>query len=640
MGWIATGYGPTNSGAAIGAVTGHFSSMMSFASGAYSTALGLIGEMSSIADVSFDGSVDVPDVLIEIGDFSPPDKPGDISTQYTAPSTPSYDSMDAVSIDISGVFPTLSVGAPVLSLGDEPNPLGGESIPSTPSISYPNFPGRPNYSLPNPPSIHDIQIPSPPSVDVGEFSEIITLPVIPEPTPAYYESSQYSSPIYEAMISWVLDGIRDGGTGLGPDVEDAIWRRAQDRVAAENEDALINTLAFFESRGWDLPPGALQGAVLEITNQNTRNLTQVSDDIAIAEAKLAQENTHFVLTLSKDLEGMLRTFFIENENRILQAAIAIAQNAVEVYKAKIQKLGFDVEVYRVKAEVYKTRIEAALARVEVFKAQVEAAKVSAEVQQLLVQIYTAQLQAVNVIADIYKTDMQAAAIQVDAEKLKIDIFRSQIEAYAATINAKTAEWEGYKARMQGEAVKASIYETQVKAYGIQVDATSSEMQARVEVAKAQIEYQKARIANNSNLVEQYKAEIQGAIAQVESATDIYKAEASMYEAEGKVLVSQYSAQTELVQARVAAAKLQVDAAIAELDAQVKSFVAIQGIRMEGVKGAAAVAAQLAAGAMSAVHASAAIGYNGSDNNAFSSSLAAQQVAYSAVTHNTNINKNG
>jgi hypothetical protein len=636
MGWRE----PQYAGQTVGLVDNQFGAMMAFAYDAYNSAAGLLTEMASLTADGFIASVAVPEVTIEIADMDYPERPGTISASYSAPSIPTYQQLDAMSVDINTLFPSFTLGAPPdIDLGTEPDPLAGESIPASPSINYPSYPGSPSYSLPNPPTIQSIQIPSPPDVAVGEFNDELILPQVDEPGDLNYHSGVYSSPIWDETIAWVLDGIRNGGTGLGADVEDAIFARAQDRIAIENEKALNEALQFMESRGWTAPPGALAGMALEVGHQSTRNLTQVSDEIAIAQAELAQKNTHFVLSLSKDLEGLLRSFFIENERRLLEAAVAVANNAVEIYKAKIMRLQFDVEAYKVRAEVYKTRIQAALARVELFKAQIEAAKVSAEVQELLVKIYTAQLGAVSVVVDIYKTEMQAAAIQTEAEKLKVDIFKAQIDAYAATINAKTSEWEGYKARMQGEIAKAQFYGEQVKAYAVQVNAAAEMQKGEIAEAEISLEYQKAKMANNANLVEQYKAEIQGAVAELSAAVDVYKAEASMYESEGKVNASMYSAQTQLVQARVAAARMALDGAIAELDAQVKVFAASAGIKMDGMKGAAAVAAQLCAGAMSGIHASASLGYSGADSNSTSTASTQQDVSYRSINFNNNHNWN-
>jgi hypothetical protein len=119
------------------------------------------------------------------------------------------------------------------------------------------------------------------------------------------------------------------GTGLGADVEAAIWARMRSRQETQNTNQYYEAENYFASRGFTLPPGALSGKLNEISIELERNNTYLNNDITIEQAKLAQTNTHFLL--SESWKAIVGT--IESE---VNAIVAMNKSIYDKYLAELE----------------------------------------------------------------------------------------------------------------------------------------------------------------------------------------------------------------------------------------------------------------------------------------------------------------
>ena len=153
-------------------------------------------------------------------------------------------------------------------------------------------------------------------------------------------------------------------------------------------------------------------------------------------------------------------------------------------------------------------------------------------------------------------------------------------------------------------------------------------------------------ASNKNKIDSATAIMEAGIKIFESQikknladVDLYKAEAQAYEANAKALgaiagvdVALYEAQTNYNVARS-------NILVKEIDLQIKQLEVQLNITNDIAKSVADVASRLAAGAMSAVNASASIGWSGSDSNSVSNGSTYSMISSGSesVSENTNHN---
>ncbi len=489
-----------------------------------------------------------------------------------------------------------------------------------PQINMPNVPSAPNISLPDPPAIDEIPMPSPPDIRIPLFDSELPAPIIDIPGDFNWQETPYYSEVWCNLLNNVLDGLKNGGTGLDPEVEQEIWDRAKRRQSIEDDATMRKIRDTYSARGYDMPPGALGGAEIEAYRNADLNKQNLNSDIAVKQAELAQANTNFILDKGVQLEQILRGFHDSQANRSFEAAKMIFQSGIEIMNARIAKSNLELEKYKADAAVYESRVKAALTAVEVYKAQVEAAKVSSDVQKNLVQIYGMQIEAVNTYVKMYATQMEAVKVAAQIEQTKMEIYNLETKAYIARMEAEKIKFDIYSTQVEAEKAKATMYAEQVRAYI-----------AEVEAAKAQLEAEniklEAVLKQNTMKIEKYRGELTGYTAEIDaigkelSATvDVFRAEIQAYSAETNADAAYYDTKIKEIDAKIMEARFNLEKATAEVKATTDGYVAIKSLEEKGTEGIMNVGAQLSASAMNAVNASASTSFSQGEDYSWRQSL--------------------
>lgn len=546
-------------------------------------------------------------------------------------------------LELDTEIPTLDVARPIFSqvpsiptmpefnIGFSPPQWSAISKPvlneipapgDAPGLVTPVIPPMPVIHLPEAPTLSAIVLPSAPESILPTFDAVKPSSELILPEPFAFNEPIYQSDLWTELMQKILTDIRNGGTGLDIDIENSIWSRAYARLLEEKAKALRAIETKFGPSGLDLPQGALAGAILDLESDWARKTEDQSLSIAIEQAKLAQTNTHFMVEQGIKCEGVLRQFFNDQNNRILEASKQIALVGIEVFKSTVALHNAKVEQYKAEASVFESRVRAAQQEIELYRSKVEGAKVSAEVQSLLVEIYQKQIQAVESQIKIYATNLENAKIQAEVNAAAIQAYKTHVDAYIARLTGEKLKLEIYEAEMNGEKSKADIYRSQVEAFSATISAEAKRTDVNIAVADSAIK-------QNVALVDLYKADLSAYTARIDAilkalSTKVtgFQAEVSAYNAETQAEASYYSVQEAEIDAKVKVATLQMQLGVAEMDAVIKSYTSLNTLRIEGLKGIMDVSAQLTASSLSAVHASASVGHSTSISSASQTSLSA------------------
>lgn len=269
------------------------------------------------------------------------------------------------------------------------------------------------------------------AVAPGEFTLSYTTPtrpvvaVSPLDSVFLFSGSNYTSSIAQDIIDKITDTFENGGTGLDAAVEAAILQRALTRK--ESKDAALYQEAeeYFASRGWVLPNGMLSGRLLEIQKLIAQEDDQLSYEIMVMQAQLADQNTRHNLEQAIALEVALRTYYLNNELKDLEVAKALST-------ATIQSFMSNVEAMKLSISMYETDVTAMVALID---AQTKA--------------YLGEVQAYAARADAYKSvvDAKAAVFMAEASvvkteaDIKIAVLDAELRAFlgVAQLDAAAAE---------------------------------------------------------------------------------------------------------------------------------------------------------------------------------------------------------
>lgn len=436
--------------------------------------------------------------------------------------------------------PDFTASAPAVDLPQPPD----ATLPAAPTpveVREVTLPEAPAVVLPTAPTIADIALPDVPAIVIPEFTSTLPIDtlVVPSNTFAFYEAA-YQSELLDATKAKLLDGLENGGYGIEPADEAALWDRARDReveAASAQMDDLINQVA---SRGFPVPPGDMLVALQRAQQELLDKMSSVSRDIALKRADLYVDNRKFTIGEVRGLETVLIGYHTSVQERALNAAKATLDASIQVYNAQVSKYNAQLDAYKTEAQVFESRLRAALSHIEIYKAEIEGKRVASEIQRTRVEVYNAQINGVNAVINLYKTRMEAAQVQAQIEQLRLSAYRTMVEAFATQVQAKTAEFGLYESRIKGEMSKVQIYDTQARAYvavvqgaKVRSDVEIARLNAQVTIAQQTIDEFKARIAAYQSDIEGqariigaranvYTAQTQGAAAQSNAISEAYR----------------------------------------------------------------------------------------------------------------------
>ena len=491
---------------------------------------------------------------------------------------------------------------PELNFPAAPNLTIGQA-PVLPQVRDVAIPDAPTIVLPDAPAFLSLQTHSFGGINLHEdwldkLDDIPTLSIL-QPAPfAYSPGARYASQLLDNLKAQLNARIQ-GGTGLSPAVEQAIWGRALDRetvVALAREQEVMRGA---EALGFPLPSGVLAGQLQDARREYHDKLSGLSRDIAIKQAELEQANLQQATQLALQLESTLLEDTYKLEVLAIDAAKAAADNAIAAHNAAIEHFKALLAGYQAYASAYETVIRAELNKVEVFKALLSAEQTKADINKSLVERYKAEIDGSMAAVQIYQARIGAAKTLVELEGTRIQAGAEQVKAFVATVNAETAKADLYKTTISAEAAKVEAVGTLARAYAAKVGGQAEK--ARVEIAKLQ-----AKVQAKSLEWDGWKARLSAATAEVEAAArkssvivDGYRigvsaaeAQAGAYMRRWEADIKQYEAGTNIA---FQAAKINNDAVLHTNDA-----------RMEAAKVGLTTSSQRLASAWSMVSASAQI----------------------------------
>lgn len=597
-------------------VEGRFDKTAEFAQDAFKYTKDYIDRLAALMEEledydSGDIDVDMPEIA-PIGATARPSM-SDLNLDTSWPANTSIKPVLEDLPDIPDVqFPDLSVTPPVYTTYEPPT-IGAVEEPTKPAISTMAVPSAPDYKLPSIPNLGTIVLPNPPSISIPVFDADLTeiLEELPVPKDFNWSSSVYNSEIWDNLLVKVVDGIVNGGTGLSPEVEQAIFDRAKYRQIMSNDKAYREVEKYFSSRGYRLPPGAMAAQLAQITAEILLADTDLNNSIMIEQAKLAQDNTHFMLELGRQSEIILRDFHNAQENRLLEAAKVAVSASIDILNAYISRQNIHLEVYKTKAAVYRDRLQAILAEVDIYKAQLEGARITADIQKVQIDIYSAQVAAVEILVRMYNAQLEGVKIFSTLESLKINIFKAETDAYVAQLSAEKNKVDIYTAQIDSERVKAQTYGEQIRAHIALIEAEKTKLETRLAKVNAAAQKNAAELERYKTELRTYEVQIDTKAKEIGATTDMYRAEVTAYAAETEAVNSYYSVKLKEIDAAIAAANFKLQKEVATMSTKTQAYVSLKELQVKGTEGVMSVGAQLAASALSAVSASASYGYSGS-----------------------------
>jgi hypothetical protein len=422
-------------------------------------------------------------------------------------------------------------------------------------------------------------------------------------------TNKYDSALLSEMVGLLRQRLQ-GGTGIAPAVEQAIWDRGRAREALAAESNIAEVMRTSEARGFTFPDGALHAAMREAGRVSLAKSAELSREISIKQAELEQANARHAIEQGVALEGRLIEYANNIEQRAFDAARFVAQNAVEIYNALVSKYRVALEKYSTTASVYRSLIEGEVAKVNAYRAAVEAESIKADVNKSLIEEQRLQIEVRNARIEAYKAELEGVQALLAVDKLKIEGFAERIRAYVAELEAETTRVEAFKAQVNADQARADIYRTQVEAHVAKINAASTTARTRAEIYDAEVRAFATR-------VQAYGTRVSAEAEKARTAVSVEGLKVEVAKLSTEQALSNNQTQIEQYKALIAGYEASKQVAIQQAKLLSDNYFTLKSILADAAKVGAQVNAQMAASAYGTLHASAAISGTAATSTHFS-----------------------
>jgi hypothetical protein len=216
---------------------------------------------------------------------------------------------------------------------------------------------------------------------------------------------------------------------------------------------------------------------------------------------------------------------------------------------------------------------------------------------------------------VFETSKATADVTISLLKVRIErynsllaAFKADMDSYKTNIEAELQRVEVYKARLTGLQIISGIDETAVKIYTAKIGAITQ----IVDVYKTGVQAVSVMYEAEKNKIEMYKSKVDAYTSVIKSITEKYATQVEGFKSYLSAWTASSDSQTKLIDVGVRAQIATTEATLKEWEVQLNLIIQNTSLKLEALKAVAQTASNLAAGALSAGHASASASFSGID----------------------------
>jgi hypothetical protein len=585
-----------------------------------------LDELATIQVADVAAPADLPAATTAEPVFDLSDPPAYADSTLTMPTVPTAIDIDSLlsDLDIADMDALPDAPATVtLTLPDAPS-MGTHTAPSRPDVDTAlSYPASPDLAMPTMDTLSAITLPDfvyPEFPDFTDQPPVAAL-TVPEPFINWAEP-QYQSEMLDALQAQVRE-MMAGSTGMPRAVEDALFARARERDSAETNRAVQEAVDTFASRGFSMPPGMLAKQINVVREQGRLKAAETNRDILTQAAQWQIDAIRFAVQQGLALEQLTTNLYSNMVGRLFEVAKYQAESQLNVFNAQVSLFNAQSQAFANLVQVYKTKVDAANAKLQAYKTAIDAQVAIGQLNAQKVDIYKARLGAVQTSVDLFRAQMEAVKVRADVIATQFQVYRTEVDAYAQEIGAEKLKFDAYSAQVQGETAKANLLDAQARVYATTIQGLSSKADIRAKGAQLRMDAAKTRVQKYLADLDAYKAEMQASLQQVQYGVQVFQAKVEAWKATATADISAAEAQSRYADMQTRTNISYAEMQIHEYQANIQKAIQQAQVTLEAAKAMGSYCAQLAAGAMSAMHVSAGVSGSGSANSQDSTSTSTQ-----------------
>jgi uncharacterized protein YjbI with pentapeptide repeats len=364
-------------------------------------------------------------------------------------------------------------------------------VPGSPVLREPVFPNDPSVPSLNALDVNSIVVPDVPILDLPNFGE--QLPILDVDLPDFsfeFIETEYVSPLLDAATLRLLNDVTVGGTGLGAVVEQEIYDRGLER---DNRNIDLEVTRFKNQSsvsGFDLPFGVLVDGVSEIISKHDDKRADLSREIVIEQANLAQNNTQFAIAQSINIEGILINHANDVANRAFQVARSTAEFQIAFHNAEIAGYNIRLERYARGAQVHFEQLRTETVKLDLFRAGLAGVESQIGIENLKLEEFNTRMRKLTAEINLFNGQVSVVNSVNDLNRVQVQKYSAEINAFSATLAQNKDLVDLYNAQLRGSEINILRLNAEVAAHGAKIETTRLKTGQTIQELNLKLEQQR------------------------------------------------------------------------------------------------------------------------------------------------------
>lgn len=398
-----------------------------------------------------------------------------------------------------------------------------------------NIPERPEFVNPQAPT-GDVQIDEV-SINLGDKPEVVMdlvhdEPVIPDPdtinidqflidapevdylTPTNqfdFTEQEYSSEFRDSILAVLKEDIENGGSGINPDDELALFQRARDREAATYRDSGQQIARQFAARGFKMPPGAMAGLMMKAGDNFQSALSGVNRDILLRRSELHVQARQMALQLGTTLENAMLSFHGTVMERAMNAARFVAQFGIEYHNIEVRKFADRLQQWKTHSDVRTQWVDNALKKTREYELKLQQLDLVDKRNGRRTDLVNSMNRAVQVAEDIRRTELEIGKFQIENNKLRIEQSKLLTQNYAEIMRSNDAAARAYGEAIRAETLRNEPFRLNLEAHKEERDTALAKLRMQEVHKNTQVDVARANLDRYEAKLRHYGKELDNAV---------------------------------------------------------------------------------------------------------------------------------
>lgn len=460
------------------------------------------------------------------------------------------------------------------------------------------------------PTLREITLPTPPTLIIDEITFDGVRPsfegTVPDVTEFAFTNETYEGSVVEEVKAAILN-LLNGGNGLTPEVEDAIFERAREREMELSHRELEQVIGSEAAKGWRVPTGAMARRTDRLRMDARYKVSALNRDQFIEHLKIQIEQFRQGITAGIALEESLMRLFAGGEDRRFQAARLRMDMALAVFNAYVAKLNAESSMYSVDAQIYRDRLEGERTKLSVYAEELRAKQIIGELNAQDVAIFGERLKALSINAEIYTARVQGYSERYRAIEAQVSVYKTQLESNTQLVSVYEADTRVFGELVRAQQSREERFRIKGEIYSKKIDAWATQYRGLLDEYGAKVEGEKLKLGAFEADSSRLQAFIAGESGRIQALVQKYQAMATEIGAKSEVEKARYQLLLSIAQAQIERVKAAAEILLKNGEINIQSGLSAANLQLRALETAAQTLAQMAAGFTSAASVNASVG---------------------------------